>query len=115
MTKFSPSSAIVRVSCWMRIRDSVSGTRLTKTRIFMGLSLPGPSIRPLRSARRGVSGPLERLQDERAVGPAEAERIAEGVDEPGLPGGVRDVIQVALCLLYTSPSPRDGLLSRMPS
>ena len=23
--------------------------------------------------------------------------------------------QVAICLLYTSPSPRDGLLSRMPS
>ena len=23
--------------------------------------------------------------------------------------------RVAICLLYTSPSPRDGLLSRMPS
>ena len=23
--------------------------------------------------------------------------------------------QIRLCLLYTSPSPRDGLLSRMPS
>ena len=28
--------------------------------------------------------------------------------KPGLPSGV-------ICLLYTSPSPRDGLLSRMPS
>ena len=26
-----------------------------------------------------------------------------------------DVYQTAFCLLYTSPSPRDGLLSRMPS
>ena len=26
----------------------------------------------------------------------------------------RDVV-VSICLLYTSPSPRDGLLSRMPS
>ena len=26
-----------------------------------------------------------------------------------------DVVLVATCLLYTSPSPRDGLLSRMPS
>ena len=26
-----------------------------------------------------------------------------------------DLSQVATCLLYTSPSPRDGLLSRMPS
>ena len=25
------------------------------------------------------------------------------------------VLQVEICLLYTSPSPRDGLLSRMPS
>ena len=26
-----------------------------------------------------------------------------------------EVSQVLICLLYTSPSPRDGLLSRMPS
>ena len=26
-----------------------------------------------------------------------------------------DIIPVMVCLLYTSPSPRDGLLSRMPS
>ena len=28
---------------------------------------------------------------------------------------VRDITQIKHCLLYTSPSPRDGLLSRMPS
>ena len=32
-----------------------------------------------------------------------------------LPGVDRDSIDVKACLLYTSPSPRDGLLSRMPS
>ena len=32
-----------------------------------------------------------------------------------LPDGGRVEIRVRLCLLYTSPSPRDGLLSRMPS
>ena len=26
-----------------------------------------------------------------------------------------DIVRYAVCLLYTSPSPRDGLLSRMPS
>ena len=26
-----------------------------------------------------------------------------------------DYVHVDVCLLYTSPSPRDGLLSRMPS
>ena len=30
-------------------------------------------------------------------------------------GDLRDIICVNDCLLYTSPSPRDGLLSRMPS
>ena len=25
------------------------------------------------------------------------------------------IVEVGFCLLYTSPSPRDGLLSRMPS
>src|SRR5665647_2274620 len=28
---------------------------------------------------------------------------------------VRSKLQYTICLLYTSPSPRDGLLSRMPS
>ena len=38
-----------------------------------------------------------------------------------MPGGVNDakpeksMREFKLCLLYTSPSPRDGLLSRMPS
>ena len=32
-----------------------------------------------------------------------------------LPYGWKLVAQDTLCLLYTSPSPRDGLLSRMPS
>ena len=31
------------------------------------------------------------------------------------PEAVHTAIQVSCCLLYTSPSPRDGLLSRMPS
>ena len=29
--------------------------------------------------------------------------------------GPQDEVWVSACLLYTSPSPRDGLLSRMPS
>ena len=28
---------------------------------------------------------------------------------------LRDKVDYIICLLYTSPSPRDGLLSRMPS
>ena len=33
------------------------------------------------------------------------------VDDKRYPDGMK----YSLCLLYTSPSPRDGLLSRMPS
>ena len=35
--------------------------------------------------------------------------MACGSEEPNA------IVQVGSCLLYTSPSPRDGLLSRMPS
>ena len=37
---------------------------------------------------------------------AEARSALESIDAPGL---------VSTCLLYTSPSPRDATLSRMPS
>src|SRR5665647_1488215 len=33
----------------------------------------------------------------------------------GLAHGLRHCTEFVCCLLYTSPSPRDGLLSRMPS
>ena len=38
----------------------------------------------------------------------EADRVRDFEDDV-------DTIQINACLLYTSPSPRDGLLSRMPS
>ena len=37
------------------------------------------------------------------------QRIIEGLSQ------ARDGARMMACLLYTSPSPRDGLLSRMPS
>ena len=38
------------------------------------------------------------------------------VEKPKTPGYAVEVEEVTnVCLLYTSPSPRDGLLSRMPS
>ena len=39
--------------------------------------------------------------------------LRTGVDAYGM--NVRREIENVTCLLYTSPSPRDGLLSRMPS
>ena len=39
--------------------------------------------------------------------------IASGSEPSSLPG--LEIDEKIICLLYTSPSPRDGLLSRMPS
>ena len=45
-----------------------------------------------------------------------AERIRKRVGDNPLYLSIDiDVLDPAFCLLYTSPSPRDGLLSRMPS
>ena len=51
-------------------------------------------------------------QDERLeIKPPEEIIIPEAVPAPPSESEEADII----CLLYTSPSPRDGLLSRMPS
>ena len=41
--------------------------------------------------------------------------IGYGVQGPGQALNLRDNGFNVICLLYTSPSPRDGLLSRIPS
>ena len=41
--------------------------------------------------------------------------LSRSVENPELAQRILDVTRAYLCLLYTSPSPRDGLLSRMPS
>ena len=40
--------------------------------------------------------------------------IAHRIRRP-IPEELAGMIDAYICLLYTSPSPRDGLLSRMPS
>ena len=58
---------------------------------------------------------FEVVEETTAVG-ARIERPADRVDDlAGLMLGGIDFPQFLDCLLYTSPSPRDGLLSRMPS
>ena len=49
-------------------------------------------------------------QQEAAQEPTEG--VTEGAEPETQEGGA---VQEETCLLYTSPSPRDGLLSRMPS
>ena len=41
--------------------------------------------------------------------------LIEQIDAVHFPDSISDIQPLEGCLLYTSPSPRDGLLSRMPS
>ena len=53
--------------------------------------------------------------DVKAVGDEIRERIVEELDYELEASNQRTMARIYRCLLYTSPSPRDGLLSRMPS
>ena len=59
----------------------------------------------------GFTGPIESLTPAMA-GSAEL-AFKEASDSGSLLGG--ETISIISCLLYTSPSPRDATLSRMPS
>ena len=50
---------------------------------------------------------LANLKDQALRAMADAENVKKRAE--------REVAAAKTCLLYTSPSPRDGLLSRMPS
>ena len=73
----------------------------------------------------GKFGKLDGETSESLIVKAATEAIAHAGIEPkdvdviyvgNMNGGfVRQEFHSSLCLLYTSPSPRDGLLSRMPS
>src|SRR5664279_5310806 len=73
----------------------------------------------IRDRRMNMVG--EKVERLSPAGVVEVERGKAGlpqrpVEFPERPGGARDAVkQYHSCLLYTSPSPRDGLLSRMPS
>ena len=73
------------------------------TELVMQLTAPqSPQSTDFDALRTGLN-----QFNESVTGPLPRERIASFVkDEEG---------RVRGCLLYTSPSPRDGLLSRMPS
>ena len=49
------------------------------------------------------------------IGPRKPMKAKSDPYECGLPSEVSRTFRFGVCLLYTSPSPRDGLLSRMPS
>ena len=81
---------------WMLVLCSIPAIAL-----WIGIRLMPESARWYLSKGRltDAIGVLKRVRDEAKDGP-----IQDEIEE-----------MLAACLLYTSPSPRDGLLSRMPS
>ena len=60
-----------------------------------------------------VKSPADRV-DQRVLGPDVDVKTRRGVGQHAPEHDVFEVLRVC-CLLYTSPSPRDGATSRMPS
>ena len=101
-------------------------TDINAVRAEVGMVFQSFNLFPHLTVRRNVMLAPMRV---RGVSTAEAAERADklltrvGISEqadkyPGtLSGGQQQRVAIArsLCLLYTSPSPRDGLLSRMPS
>ena len=60
-------------------------------------------------------GPARDRDEARGRGARSASHAPEPRSQPSALTVVRQAVEHLDCLLYTSPSPRDGLLSRMPS
>ena len=69
----------------------------------------------LAITRRGLTDKALALLRRKGVYPYEYVDNIERFDETQLPPIEAFYSNLSSCLLYTSPSPRDGLLSRMPS
>src|SRR5680860_591452 len=96
--------------------------------VQVGLSLAYMCLVGLRSLLRPLPQPADRpgraIERQRSIGPAGYPRSASAAGRASLAvevratalaiNGVGHVRWRGPCLLYTSPSPRDGLLSRMP-
>ena len=54
---------------------------------------------------------LSAILNKLGINSAEKSNVPKSKDQLGQ----EDFLKLMTCLLYTSPSPRDGLLSRMPS
>ena len=93
----------------MTLSPELPGTDVVAGRWLNDHSFSRPTwtIAELEAAKgsRTISVVLPALNEEQTVG-----SVVETITP--LLGGLVDEI---ICLLYTSPSPRDGLLSRMPS
>ena len=79
----------------------------------ISLALEEQSVSGLRRIPRAVAE-IDRVEHDTKSLQSRIQGILRRLDDAE--GASRDAVRtLASCLLYTSPSPRDGLLSRMPS
>ena len=90
----------IRAEAGLLIEDRVNKTILTQQEVTSQL---GDRVRDIKELR-------EELQHELQLNQEETEHLVEAKRHLDYAHS-----QTKSCLLYTSPSPRDGLLSRMPS
>ena len=99
-------------------------TRIVNKRAFENLARGGAfdCLEPNRAKALASAATLQSIGARAAQEKASAQNslfgeVLETMAEPELPNPSpwSNVEQLDHCLLYTSPSPRDGLLSRMPS
>ena len=80
-----------------------------------GVNLPD-DVRAALDACATILSPKTRAElYQLALGPQGGPTFSVEYDVDGSPLQEATVVRCKNCLLYTSPSPRDGLLSRMPS
>ena len=77
-------------------------------------------MRPIRNQLRMMGIPVEGSKGEAEAGQEEvnikfADALATADHHTLAKHAIKEIAHQQGCLLYTSPSPRDGLLSRMPS
>ena len=113
---------ISRIFKTIFLLDFIDGLRLALREIFKSkktINYPfekgkiSPRFRGEHALRRYPNGEERCIAGKlcEAVCPAQAITIESKEREDGS----RKTTRYDICLLYTSPSPRDGLLSRMPS
>ena len=98
----------------MRLLSYLLGDEFIISCVDAQIQHPGATDMPLHTDQWWMSPPVSVEQIRKR--PSEFARGQNGsLDSEVSQTAISNIAEANICLLYTSPSPRDGLLSRMPS